>query len=322
LEHVCEVPSTCSKKGVAEHYKCSVCEKLFTDNAGANETNLKALELDFAAHTPGSDHICTVCNQFAVDAKINDTYYDTLVEAVAAANDGDTITLLRDQPDGNGIIIPADKFTSKGLTIDFNGKCYTVDRNLAGSDGSQNQCFQILGSKDSDGVYSGNGNTKVTLKNGTIMADNSDILFLIQNYSDLTLDNMILDASTMTLKRGKISYSLSNNFGTTTLKNKTTFKEGHSSWVPVDVLYGFQDYKSVSLLIEDSSVVLNGKIAYGFDTKVSTNSLDMMKSNSSIRIPTGYSQEIRLGVGMKFNWEWIKDTNNEGYLVLNVSPKE
>lgn len=49
-------------------------------------------------------------------AKVGDTYYKTLVDAVAAANDGDTVTLLKDVQLGNIFEI------HKNLTLDLGGK--------------------------------------------------------------------------------------------------------------------------------------------------------------------------------------------------------
>ena len=52
-------------------------------------------------------------------AQIGDTKYTSLAEAVEAAQDGETVTLLKDT-EGRGIVI------DKDITIDFNGKTYTI----------------------------------------------------------------------------------------------------------------------------------------------------------------------------------------------------
>ena len=52
-------------------------------------------------------------------AKIGDTKYTSLAEAVEAAQDEETVTLLKDA-EGSGIVI------DKDITIDFNGKTYTI----------------------------------------------------------------------------------------------------------------------------------------------------------------------------------------------------
>ena len=86
-------------------------------------------------------------------AQVGETKYATLAEAIAAAKDGDTVKLLRDCS-GDGIQIPADKFSTQGLTIDFDHHTYTLNGTLVGSTGSENQAAQFL-----------KGN-KITLKNG------------------------------------------------------------------------------------------------------------------------------------------------------------
>ena len=114
--------------------------------------------------------------------KYNETYA-TLAEAVAAAQSGETITLLENAT-GDGIKI------DKSITIDFNGKTYTCTGNPAGSTGTTNQVFQIL------------KNNTVTMKNGTVkVADNvaSQFRFIIQNYASLTLNSMVLDGSNLAL---------------------------------------------------------------------------------------------------------------------------
>lgn len=135
-------------------------------------------------------------------AKIGDTYYWTLAEAVAAAKIGDTITLLKSSS-GNGIVVPS----GSNFTVDFAGYTYTVNTDvLAGSNGTKNQAFQLL--KDST----------ITFKNGAIVADNVAVKMLIQNYANLTLEKMTLDA-----KQGNNSvvYVLSTNNGSTTITDTT-----------------------------------------------------------------------------------------------------
>ena len=139
-------------------------------------------------------------------AKIGNVGYPSLAAAVAAANDGDTITLLTDCS-GDGIVI------DKDITIDFAGHTYTVSGKLVGSTGTETSGFQIL--KDNE----------VTLKNGTLTSSetaykpnpsdennksNTPCRILVQNYADLTLKDMVLDGSKC--KAGL--YTLSNNYGT------------------------------------------------------------------------------------------------------------
>lgn len=112
-------------------------------------------------------------------AVIGNVAYKTLKEAVAAAGDGDTITVIANETHADGIVVPSDK----NFTIDFDGHTYTVTQNFAGSTNSKNQAFQLL--RDSD----------ITMENGTITRGDDGVLVLIQNYANLTLENMKLDAN-------------------------------------------------------------------------------------------------------------------------------
>lgn len=60
----------------------------------------------------------------AAVAQIESEQYATLPEAVAAAKDGDTITLLKDA-EGNGVKLMAKD--AKKLTFDFDGHTYTMN---------------------------------------------------------------------------------------------------------------------------------------------------------------------------------------------------
>jgi uncharacterized repeat protein (TIGR01451 family) len=51
LTRVIEVAATCTETGVAAHYKCSVCGKLFTDAAGTKEVTASALTIPMLSHT-------------------------------------------------------------------------------------------------------------------------------------------------------------------------------------------------------------------------------------------------------------------------------
>ena len=122
--------------------------------------------------------------------------YDTFEEAIAAAEDGDTITLNTDY-EGAGIFLAEG---SKEITIDFGRYTYTVNE-AVGSPGSETQAMHL-----------GKGNT-VTLLNGTITSNGEgNVKMLVQNYSNLTLgENMVLDGTSLS---GTGRYVLSNNSGT------------------------------------------------------------------------------------------------------------
>ena len=166
-------------------------------------------------------------------AKIGDTGYATLEAAVNAVKSGETITLLANCH-GNGITVPS----GSNFTIDFNTFTYDVNGDLAGSTGTKSQAFQLL--KDST----------LTFKNGTITSTTAKML--IQNYSNLTLDNMKIDGSKILE-----SYTLSNNNGNVTIKDTTiTAPTGGFAF---DVYGGWGTYGDVKVTVEGNSVI-NGKV--------------------------------------------------------------
>ena len=186
-----------------------------------------------------------------VAAIIGTTTYETLAAAVQAAESGDTVTLLKDVENGSGIKVES----NKSLTIDFAGHTYTVTNDLAGSSGTETQCFQLL-----------KGST-IVMKNGAVVANNSGIQMIIQNYSDLTLEDMTLDA---TQGNNNVTYVLSNNFGDTTITGNTniTAREGQAAF---DLYYWpshsngiYADGVSVTV-DENMTGTITGRIEYGSD---------------------------------------------------------
>ena len=133
-------------------------------------------------------------------AKVGSTGYETLEAAIKAVSSGKTVTLL-DDITANGMDI------KKSLTIDFNGKTLTVENPMVGSTGTETNAIRFL--------KSGKTTITVVLKNGTIKSSKARIL--IQNYANLTVDNMTLDLSEQPL----YGYVLSNNNGTTVINNTT-----------------------------------------------------------------------------------------------------
>lgn len=183
--------------------------------------------------TPAEASVAQIANESGEPTK-----YATLAKAVEAAEDGETVTLLSDAS-GCGIIVPE----GKQFTLDFGGHTYTVDQSpLAGSSGTQSQCFQLL------------KNSTLTFKNGTIACNNSGVAMMIQNYANLTLDGMTINGNTMT-RTG--TYAMSNNCGNVVIKDTIiNAKDGDAAF---DVYGGFQSYSDVTVTIEGNSVI-NGKI--------------------------------------------------------------
>lgn len=103
------------------------------------------------------------------------------------------------------------------ISLDLGNKTYTVTAPLVGSPGTQTLGFQFL-----------SGST-INISNGTITS--SAAKMLINNYTDLTLNNVILSPTVenldlMTTESGKVQtyYVLSNNSGTVNINGNTTIK--------------------------------------------------------------------------------------------------
>ena len=227
-------------------------------------------------------------------AQIGDAKYDTLQAAVDAANDGDTITLLK-SGNGNGVSVPANKFINEGVTVNFNGYTYMVGGQLVGSAGTGTNAFQL------------NAGNKLTFKNGSIVgategskpADDTPNwhgapAIVIQNYCDLTLDNMTVTGGDETV------YTMSNNCGNVVIKD-TVINPGMAkgySYGPYafDVYGGFQSYGDVTVTVEGVSVI-NGNIEidHGTDNdnvntlivKAGTVKGNIKKTNGNLTISGG-----------------------------------
>ena len=180
--------------------------------------------------------------------RIGDEYFDTLVEAVDAAKDGDTIYLL-DNLEGAGIGIFAADGDVKDFTIDFGGFTYTCVGPAVGSSGTPSQAFHLEKGAD----YTPN----VTFKNGTITAETGkNVKMLIQNYCNLTLTNMNLKGTKDT------KYVLSNNFGNTVIDGNTSITATAGN-VAFDVCYANGSYKDGVSVTVNTTGTITGIIELG-----------------------------------------------------------
>ncbi len=180
--------------------------------------------------------------------RIGDRYFDTLVDAVDAAKDGDTIYLLEDM-EGAGIGIFAADGDVKDFTIDFGGFTYTCVGPAVGSPGTQSQAFHLEKGAD----YTPN----VTFKNGTITAETGkNVKMLIQNYCNLTLTNMNLKGTKDT------KYVLSNNFGNTVIDGNTSIT-ATAGKVAFDVCYANGPYADGVSVTLDTTGTITGDIELG-----------------------------------------------------------
>lgn len=179
---------------------------------------------------------------------IGEAKYATLAEAFANAKDGETIKLLTNCS-GDGIMVAANRFPT-GLTVDFNSFTYTVKGKLVGSTGTASNGFQLK-----------EGN-KITFRNGAVYGDISEAgdeqtdwsgapAILIQNYCDLTLENMNIQGGNETV------YTMSNNCGNVVIKDSTITagKASGKGYDPIALdVCGYGDYTGVSVTVTDSTI--------------------------------------------------------------------
>lgn len=175
----------------------------------------------------------------------NGKRYATLKEAINDVTDGGTIKLLSNVDNAVGVSVPS----GKNFTLDFNGKTYTLKDPGACSTGTESNGFQLL--KDST----------ITFKNGTIKVapGNSSIKRIIQNYANLTLENMQIYAAN---RVGGEDYPLSFNNGNIVFKGNTSIITSSDSNIAFDVCK-FSSYPSTTVTFDESYTgTINGKIVY------------------------------------------------------------
>ena len=197
----------------AHYQKCNVCNTVDESSKSASHTlvmtqgdkdyHWEACECGYAdlenksAHNYETELVCPVCNKvpehirFAL--RIGNGEYQSWHDNVAAeqnvtlqevvnrvpANSSATIYIGMDIEDGVGIFVS----NNKNITFRFNNHTYNVSRETVGSAGTENQAFHLE-----------QGST-VAIYNATITATASNVRMLVQNYSNLTLDNVKLNAA-------------------------------------------------------------------------------------------------------------------------------
>lgn len=133
--------------------------------------------------------------------------YETLKEAVADVPTDGTETLIEMTEDvtlAPGVQIK----TGQNIIIDFGGHTYETWEPMVGSSGTETQSFQLL-----------KGST-VKMKNGTLVASTHELSkMFIQNYADLTLENITIDARTNTYN---YFYGVSSNNGVVNIIGDTS----------------------------------------------------------------------------------------------------
>lgn len=191
--------------------------------------------------------------------KIGDQEYTSLAEAVAAVpTDGtQTTIILLGNTTGGGVKVPS----GKNIIFDLGGYTYTVTDPLVGSSGTETNGFQLL--RDSN----------IKIQNGKIDSTEKGLKILIQNYANLTLEDVTLDGR----QAPNCNYVCSNNFGEVNITGNTNIYAA-AGQAAFDVYYwpdgGYGDGVIVNV---DTTGTIAGKIEYGSDPTGKEDVADMAK---------------------------------------------
>ena len=213
----------------------------------------------------------TINFKSTLPAKVNDVYYKTLEEAVEvvtrSSNKTGEVKLTQDFT-GRGIKIPS----GSNITIDLGNNTYTLNDPAVGSTGTETNGFQLL--QDSN----------VTIKKGTIKTsiESKNTKFMIQNYSDLILEDINLEGAEIT------QIALSTNYGKVKLNNVGIKNDYKKDYIALDVYHWVSSYgeaNPTTVEISNNNKVINGKITVSCDGKEScnyckTNNIKKLKINS------------------------------------------
>lgn len=221
---------------------------MYVDRVGKYNANSGAVVTFDVSHLSRYDLLSSEPDETAVASITNSAgtqYYESLRDAINKVGENETITLIKNIPDAEGIAVPS----KKKFTVDFNRFTYTLAGPGAGSTNTETNGFQLL--KDST----------ITFKNGTIrIAENaSDIKRIIQNYADLTLENMQIYAQNQV--DGE-DYALSFNNGNITFKGSTSVYTTSDNTIAFDVCK-YASYPSTNVTFDNSYTgTINGWIMY------------------------------------------------------------
>lgn len=167
-------------------------------------------------------------NQYDANAAypVVDTATLNAVTANISTSEPTVVVLSNDVSDISGIKTQ----TGADLTMDFNGNTATIATPV-GSSGTETNGMQLL-----------KGST-VLLKNGTFAPANNSVKMLVQNYSNLTLQDFTLDAH----DAAQVGYVLSNNNGDVLITGETNILAADGKRAFDAYYWQKQGYKEVFL---------------------------------------------------------------------------
>ena len=243
---------------------------------------------------------------------IGSTGYDNLAAAINAVTEGQTIKVLKDISDADGISVA--KNANKKFTVDFGGHTYTCLDNPTGSTSTTNQVFQL------------NAGNTITFKNGTINVaetNNTKFRFIIQNYADLTLEDMTLDGTNLAINKDR--YTLSNNAGNINLTGKTSITAAAENGTAFDIYYWPEGgYSTAPVLTWNSTGDVEGRIELAGatfivekDLKVTTPIRAIKNANGQAKLTVKAGATIYPSKKFSGNVQTAFANSNNGYKSFN-----
>lgn len=180
------------------------------------------------------------------DVMIGNSAYASVPEAVKAIVDkkepqGSTIKLTKDLT-GPGVQVAG----GQEFTFDLGRHTYTVTDPMVGSTGTETNAFQLI------------AGSNLTFRNGVITTESASGKILIQNYSNLKLEDVTLKGGPST------EYTLSNNNGNVTIGAGTNIYAGGAGRKAAFDVCRFAGYESVVVTVEKGA----GEIAGVIETSV------------------------------------------------------
>jgi len=243
-----------------------------------NETASDKISLSVTGGTFNGDVYSENCSAFIAGGK-----YSNPTACYYLADNANVAVEMTEDYTGAGFVTKAGQTVSLAMNQDVT---YTVEKPLVGSAGTQNLGFQFL-----------KGST-VSMTGGTVTSD--DAKMLINNYSNLTLSNIVLAPTVPDTMNGQAYYVLSNNCGTVNINSGTKItapiKDGHTVYA-FDVCK-YSSYPSVTVNVAEG-VVVDGDVEYtgqGADQKLIINGGTF---SGKLVVADAYKEGAKSGVSVK-----------------------
>lgn len=233
-----------------------------------------------------------------------------------------TVSLNCNVTNARGISVPS----NTNVVVDFDGFTYSVEKPGAGSSGTKTQGFQLL--EDSKIVFK-NGTIECTSENkGATWNSNSEIkgiAMLIQNYADLTLDNMTIDGTNIAHNGTNVRYMLSVNSGNVVLQNGTHIIAPNGDFAFDSCKYG--SYKKPSVVAWNTTIdgkveatggditLCKGTVLNASQLRVGENKEDTSVKGSVVTVSNGATVNGIIAVFGKNTLDVLGEVN--GYIATN-----